>query len=139
MTFGQKSSRIFLSLSAAAPVLLAGAVSVLLVGCETEPEECPANYDDIGGLCVQEPIPQLLAFDGDLTIETPQDAVDFCNEYNAVFGNLTLGPQLSSAEGLVCLQQVAGDLILEELDGIVHIRGFLINHEIPIVMRHRVA
>jgi len=86
------------------------------VGCTPQPpEECPAGFDRSEGLCVENVQSSLSIFTGDLLIETPEDAAEFCADFNAIQGNLTLAPDLVSADELDCLQQVAGDLILEEL------------------------
>ena len=108
--------RLSLSSSSCSAVLLA-LIGLTSTACESDSGDCPTNFEDIEGLCVQLPIPELGVYEGDLTIETPEDAEEFCLDYNAVLGDLRLAPTLTSASELDCLQQVAGDLILEELDG----------------------
>ena len=89
---------------------------ICAAGCTpVPPGDCPAGFERTEGLCVQDIEPALSIFTGDLWIDTPEDAAEFCADFNAVQGDLTLAPDLVSADELGCLLQVAGDLILEEL------------------------
>ena len=119
LSYGYRVSvlqRLCRSPSGFSAVLLA-LTGLAITACEGVSGDCPTNFEDVEGLCVQVPIPELDVYEGDLTIETPEEAEAFCLEYNAVLGDLRLAPTLTSASDLDCLQQVAGDLILEELDG----------------------
>jgi hypothetical protein len=107
--------------------LLAAALSLALtVACDSpeppEPIECPRDYVLEEGLCIELALPELVIFEGDLHIGTSADATDFCAEYNAVQGDVTLDPNLPSLEALSCLRQVAGDLRIEELGVMPEVR-----------------
>jgi len=98
-----------------------------LLGCTTpvgpDVPSCDPGYSlSTDNLCLEEAQTELRILEGDQEFLSTADLASFCDDYNAIMGNLVVRiPDLSDLEGLSCLRKVGGHLRLDDMPNLLEI------------------
>ncbi|MEE2829738.1 MAG: hypothetical protein VX498_11175 [Myxococcota bacterium] len=105
----------------------------LLFGCGAEDTLCPEGFhSDSEGRCLElpgEPQPELRVLVGSLELTNVEAIEAFCDEYDAITGDLTVdAPELAAIDALACLQRVGGTLRIDDQPALTSV-------ELPLLRR----